>query len=97
MTPNGRGQGAQLKNPLTFYIQETSRFKACYASGVPPALMGSTSQSQVQSDDKTSTKGWHGKRKQKGGGWDDLDSIKRQNNKMERELNGETTKTLICH
>jgi len=82
---------------LTFYIQETSWFKACYASGVPPALMGSTSQPQVQLDDKTSAKGWYGKCKLKGGGQDDLDSIKSKNNKTEKELNGETTKFLIHH
>ncbi len=47
-------------------------------SGVPPALMGSTGQPQVQSDDKMSEKGWYGKCKQKGGGWDDPDIIKKQ-------------------
>jgi len=54
-------QGVQLKNLLTYYIQETSRLKACYASGVPPALMGSTAQLQAQSDDEMSGKGCYGK------------------------------------
>jgi len=78
LTEEDLHQGVQLSNPLTIYIQETSRCKAFYASGVPPALMGSMGQPQVQSDDKMSEKGWYRKRKQKGGGQDDLDIIKKQ-------------------
>jgi len=67
--PNGGGPVARntIKNPLTFYIQETSRFKACYALGVPPALMGSTGQQQAQSDDEMLFRGCNGKCKNKGG------------------------------
>jgi len=90
-------QGIQLKNPLTFYIQETSRFKACYASGVPSALMGSTGQPQVQSNNEMFSEDAMENVKTKEEAERTKMAQRNKSNKMGKEISGGITKMLIHH